>query len=147
MTITNKCFITLLGFCLTLGVSAETAVFDEDALIGSWKMYATRPSLEVDNEDRNKELEDSPFKYLAGNDEKKNNETWTFKKDGSFELLFDDPRAASRMTSKTRFVVEGNTLKIEKLGRPGKYSRYTLHSQNDKEMILKSGVYFFYTKQ
>ncbi len=142
-----KFYTILLGLCVAFGVNAEQTTLDKDFFVGTWKLYAARPNLEVDREKRNKKLEDTPFKYLAGDDEKKNNELWTFKADGTFELQFDDPRAASNMTSRTTYIVEGDTLKIAKIGRAGKYTSYKVHSKEGNKMILKSGVYYFFTKQ
>ena len=141
-------YAVAFSLCVNFGVNAEEPpVLDKDSFVGSWKMSASRRHLEVNRDEKNKKLKETPFKYLAGNDEKKNNEVWVFKADGRFELIFDDPRAASGMTSKTTYRVEGDTLKIAKPGRPGKYSNYKVHSKDDKNMILKSGVYYFFSKQ
>ena len=142
-----KFYMVLLALFVAFGANAEKMTFSKDDFVGSWKLYVARPSLEVNREERNKKLEDTPFKYLAGDDEKKNNEVWTFKSDGTFELLFDDPRASSNMTSRSSYIVEGDTLKIAKIGRVGKYSLYKVISMESNKMILKSGVYYFFTKQ
>jgi hypothetical protein len=145
----NRLFAAILGTFLAFTTVAEEKIPDKSYFVGTWKLDAARPTLEVDLEKRNEKLKDSPYKYLAGEDEKKTQETWIFGDDGSFQLQFDDERAASGMTTKTTYRVENNTLKIAKLGRPGKFDSYKVYSREGNQMVLKGGVegYYFFTKQ
>lgn len=145
----SKFYTVLLGLIVVFSANADEAIPDKTYFVGTWKLDAARPTLEVDLEKRNENLKDTPYKYLAGDDEKKTSETWIFSEDGSFQLKFDDDRAASDMTSKTTYMVENDTLKIAKVGRPGKFYSYKVHSRDGGKMILKGGVegYYFFTKQ
>lgn len=144
-----KISILLIGFCAVFGVNAEQNSLGNIDITGTWILQAARPTLEVNRDDRNKKLEDTPFKYLAGEDKKKNKEVWVFKKSGYFELTFDDPRTSANMTSKTTYFVEGDNLKIAKIGRAGKYYIYKILSKEDDKMTLKGGVegYYFFIKK
>jgi hypothetical protein len=144
-----KLYAILLGLFVVFSANADESVSDKAYFVGTWKLDAARPTLEVDLEKRNEKLKDSPYKYLAGDDEKKTSEIWIFSEDGTFQLKFDDDRAASDMTSSTTYVVEDNTLKIAKVGRPGKYYAYKVHSRAGNKMVLKGGVegYYFFSKQ
>jgi hypothetical protein len=144
-----KLYAMLLGALVFFSANADEAILDKTYFIGTWKLDAARPTLEVDLEKRNEKLKDSPYKYLAGEDEKKTSETWIFSRDGTLELKFDDDRASSDMTSRTTYSVEDDTLKIAKAGRPGKYYTYKVHSREGNKMILKGGVegYYFFSKQ
>ncbi|MGR8936067.1 MAG: hypothetical protein ACU837_17070 [Gammaproteobacteria bacterium] len=142
-------YAVFLGLLVAFNVNGDEAIPNKAYFVGTWKLDAARPTLEVDLEKRNENLKDTPYKYLAGDDVKKTSETWIFSEDGTFELKFDDNRAASDMTSKTTFTVENDTLKIAKIGRPGKFYAYKVHSREGNKMILKGGVegYYFFTKQ
>ena len=143
-----KISISLIGLCVVLGVNAEQKLPDNIDITGTWKLQAARPTLEVNLDDRNKRLEETPFKYLAGEDKKKNSEVWVFKNNGDFELTFDDPRTSGSMTSKTTYIVEGDSLKIAKIGRAGKYYHYKILSKEGNKMTLKGGEegYYFFSK-
>lgn len=149
MTNIFKIIIFLIGLCVALGVNAEQKPTDNVDITGTWKLLASRPTLEVKiNENKNKRLEDTPFKYLAGEDKKKSSEVWVFKDNGAFEITFDDPRAKGRATSKTTYTVEGDNLKIAILGRSGKFDRYKILSKEENTMTLKGGMegYYFFRK-
>lgn len=141
--------ILVIGLCAVFSVNAEQNPSGNIDITGTWNLQAARPTLEVNRDDRNKRLEDTPFKYLAGEDKKKNSEVWVFKKSGHFELTYDDPRTSAPATSKTTYFVEGDTLKIAKLGRAGKYYIYKIFSKEGNKMTLKGGIegYYFFTKK
>ena len=143
-----KISLFLIGLSVVLGVSAEQKSTDNVDITGTWTLQATRPKLEVNQDDRNKRLEETPFKYLAGEDKKKSSEVWVFKNNGDFELTFDDPRTSGTVTSKSTYSVEGDSLKIAKIGRAGKYYHYKILSKEDNKMTLKGGVegYYFFSK-
>ena len=144
-----KISIFLIGLCVVLGVNAEQKPPDNIDITGTWKLQAARPTLEVKKEEnRNKRLEETPYAYLAVEDKKKNSEVWVFKKNGNFELTFDDPRTKGTTTSKTTYTVEGDNLKIAKLGRPGKFYLYKIFSKEGNKMTLKGGLegYYFFSK-
>jgi Lipocalin-like domain len=139
----------LITICVAFGVNAEQKASDNIDITGTWKLEAARPTLEkVKQDNRNKRLEDTPYKYLAVEDNKKNSEVWVFKKSGDFELTFDDPRTKGKTTSKTTYSVEGDSLKIAKLGRPGKFYRYKIISREANKLTLKGGLegYYFFSK-
>jgi hypothetical protein len=144
-----KFYTVLLGLFVVFSANAEESIPGKAYFVGTWKLDAARPTLEVNLDKRNEKLKDSPYKYLAGDDEKKTSETWIFSEDGTFQLKFDDDRASSDMTSKTTYIVEDDTLKISKVGRPGKFYIYKVHSREGNKMILKGGVegYYFFSKQ
>lgn len=144
-----KFYAALLGLLTAFSAAADEPIPNKDYFVGTWKLDAARPTLEVDLEKRNENLKDTPYKYLAGDDVKKTSETWIFGSDGSFQLKFDDDRAASDMTSKTTYTVEDNTLKIAKAGRAGKFYTYKVQSREGNKMVLKGGVegYYFFSKQ
>jgi hypothetical protein len=141
--------IFLIGLCVALGVNAEQKSPADIDITGTWKLEAARPKLEVKiDDDRNKRLEDTPFKYLAGEDKKKSKEIWKFTSNGDFEITFDDPRASGSMTSKSTYIVEGDSLKIAIIGRTGKFDRYKVLSIEGNKMTLKGGMegYYFFSK-
>lgn len=144
-----KRYFLLFGIFAAFSVSAEEPITDKSYFVGAWKLEAARPTFEVALENRNEKLKDSPYKYLAGEDVKKTSETWIFGEDGSVQLKFDDDRAASEMTSKTTYQIENNTLKIAKVGRPGKFDSYKVYSRDGNKMVLKGGVegFYFFSKQ
>ncbi len=144
-----KISILLFGLSAIFGVNAEQNSSGNIDITGTWNLQAARPTLEVNQENRNKRLKDTPFKYLAGEDNKKNSEVWLFKKNGAFELTYDDPRTSAPATSKTTYFVEGDSLKIAQLGRAGKYYIYKILNKEGNKMTLKGGIegYYFFTRK
>lgn len=137
---------SVLAFSLLVGsfAQAEETITDASYFVGTWKLIAARPKLDQDTQAGDKKLKDTPFSYLAEGSKKKINETWKFSGDGSFELTSDDHRASSTITTKSTFIVENNTLKIGKVGRPGKFYNYKVHQRDGNDMILKGGMEGFY---
>ena len=64
-------------------------------------------------------------------------------------LTADDPRASSTITSKSIYRVEGNMLKIARIGRSGKYLTYQVIEREGDKMTLKGGMegYHYFRKK
>ncbi len=146
-------FITLSAmliglFCQNYAFAKEP-IPDASYFVGTWKLVTARPKLDMDNSSHDKNLKDTPFAYLAGNSNKQFDETWEFFPDGTFALSAVDHRASGTITTKSIYEVENDTLKIGKVGRPGKFYRYIVYKREGNDLILKGGLegYYFFTKQ
>ncbi len=118
---------------LTFWCGIAPAEFDKDAkkkidltdIIGLWKVVATAPGI-----DRNR---------------RKADQQWEFKKDGTYILTAKDHRVSSTtFSTKAKFLVENNVIKIERAGRPGKYILYRVYDKKGPELILQGGLEGFY---
>lgn len=135
-----KYFVLLIGL-FGVGIVAATppddapgnecvlGIANEAFFVGGWILESTRPT------------------RTSGR--KNTHEIWQFGADGGFKLTARDPRASDTITSKTSYAVENNTLKIARIGRPGKSYSYELCAEEDNKIILFGGIegYHFFSKQ
>lgn len=144
-----KISVLAIGMLFNTFAQAKEPIPDASYFVGSWKLVTARAKLDVDKSKHDENLKDTPFAYLAGKSSKSFNETWEFFPDGRFELTALDHRASGTMTTKSKYAVENDTLKIEKVGRPGKFYRYIVFKRDGDNLVLKGGIegYYFFTKQ
>ncbi len=129
-----KYFAFLIGL-FWLGIVAAAPrkcnleIANEAVFVGTWVLESTRPTMI--------------------NGSKQTHELWQFGADGGFKLTARDPRASDTITSTTSFVVEDNTLKIARIGRPGKFYSYELCAKEDNKITLFGGIegFHFFSKQ
>jgi len=111
---------------IIMTISFMGSAWATNDIVGTWIVYATAPALEMGR--------------------KQTQEIWEFTPDGTYRLTATDSRidATFAMSTESKYLIEQNTIKIEKPGRPGKYYLYKVHEQKGNEMVLQGGLEGFY---
>lgn len=121
--ITKLALVFALLFVAGVVVAAGKIAGKAD-IVGSWSVTGTAPAL--------------------SEPKRKSSEQWEFKEDGTFTLTSIEHRVNGKVESQSKYEVAGDTIKIERPGRPGKYYIYQVHDKSGAEMVLKGGLEGFY---
>lgn len=114
-----------LAMLFFAGVAAAAGKINgKSDIVGKWVVEGTAPAI--------------------GEPKRKSTEEWEFNAEGEFTLVSVEHRVNGRVESHSKYEVDGDTIKIERPGRPGKFYTYEVHDKSGLEMVLKGGLEGFY---